>query len=140
MSEFKILEDGAFGDYEFEAKADSLESLFEICARATFEAMTDVSKVRAEHEMNFDVAAESIEELLYAFLAEIIYIKDVENIFLSEFDIKLEEGFVLGCKARGEYIDREKHVLRTDVKAVTYHKLEIKKIDDGYGAHVLLDL
>ncbi|MCP4580237.1 MAG: archease [candidate division Zixibacteria bacterium] len=140
MGEFKVVEEGAFGDFEFEAKADTLEKLFETCGLATFEAMTDVSRVEAIVEIHFDVSAESLEELLYAFLAELIYVKDVDSVFISKYDISLQENYDLSCKAWGEIIDSEKHNLRTDVKAVTYHKLEIKKSNGGYSAHVILDL
>jgi len=140
MTEFKIIEEGAFGDYEFEAKAETLEKLFEICGLATFEAMTDVSIVKAIDGIQFNISADSLEELLYAFLAELIYIKDVDSIFINKYDISLVGEFDLNCKAWGEAIDNKKHSLRTDVKAVTYHKLEVKKCDSGYSAHVILDL
>jgi len=140
MASFKVIEEGAFGDYEFVAEAESLEKLFDICGLATFEAVTDVSKVEALEEMNFAISTESLEELLFLFLAELIYIKDTENIFFSRFEIKITNKFKLSCKAYGERIDNKKHTLKTDVKAVTYHKLEVVKKSDGYGAHVILDL
>ena len=140
MAAFKIIEEGAFGDYEFEAEAESLENLFSVCGLATFEAMTDVSGVEIVEERYFDISAESLEELLYLFLAELIYIKDTENIFFSRFEIMITDKFKLKCKALGECINQKKHTLKTDVKAATYHKLEVFQKDDGYGAHVILDL
>lgn len=140
MAKFKVIEEGAFADYEFEAEADSREELFKICAIATFEAMTDVSKVKPERTIEFEATGETDEELLYAFLAELIYIKDVQRIFLSEFKITIEEKFKLKCEASGEIINPGKHELRTDVKAVTYHRLEFKETDKGYSAHAILDL
>jgi SHS2 domain-containing protein len=140
MATFKIIEEGAFGDYEFEAEAESLEKLFSVCALATFEAVTDVSEVAAIEARTFDISAESLEELLYLFLAELICIKDTENIFFSRFEISIGDKFKLSCKASGERINGKKHTLKTDVKAVTYHKLEVGKKGTGYGAHVILDL
>jgi len=140
MAAFRVIEEGAFGDYEFEAEAQSLEKLFDVCGLATFEAMTDVSKVESAEEMKFDVSAESLEELLYLFLAELIYIKDTENIFFCRFEVVITDNFKLNCRALGERINDKKHALKTDVKAVTYHKLEVIKKDAGYGAHVILDL
>ena len=161
---YKIIEEGAFADFEFEAYGDSLEELFAVCGLASFEAMTDTSKVELKKTVEFDVSAETIEDLLFAFLAELIYIKDVEKIFFKQFDIEIsgdssysdwiQRGRMqyaptrqiksaclkLKCKATGEYIDRNKHDLRTDVKAVTYHKLSVNKTNDGYSGHVILDL
>ncbi len=140
MGIFKIIEEGAFADFEFEARAKSIEELFAVCGQATFEAMTDTAKVDLVESVQFDVSASSLEDLLFTFLAELIYLKDVQKIFFSKFEIEISDKFDLSCKANGEYIDNKKHDLRTDVKAVTYHKLSIKKDDTGYSAHVILDL
>jgi len=140
MGIFKIIEEGAFADFEFEARAESIEELFAVCGQATFEAMTDTAKVDLIESVQFDVSASTLEDLLFTFLAELIYLKDVKKIFFSKFEIEISDKFDLSCKATGEYIDNKKHDLRTDVKAVTYHKLSIKKDDTGYSAHVILDL
>jgi SHS2 domain-containing protein len=140
MGTFKIIEEGAFADFEFEAKGDSLEDLFAVCGRATFEAMTDTTKVDRKKEIQLSVSADNLDDLMFSFLSELIYLKDVEKLFFSEFVINIDESYNLTCKAAGEIIDNDKHDLKTDVKAVTYHKLNIKKEDDGYSAHVILDL
>ena len=140
MAYFKIIEEGAFADYEFIALGETKEALFAICALATFEAMADMSQIQPVDEIRFDITAENDTELLFAFLAELIYLKDVEKILLVQYDIKLSEDYKLSCIARGEKIDQLKHDLKTDVKAVTYHHFELKQTPDGYSAHVILDL
>ena len=140
MAKFRIIEEGAFADYEFEADADTKENLFAICGIAVFEAMTDVTKIQPAERIELEVTAENDTDLLYSFLAELIYIKDTENVFLAKFELTFKEGFGLACSAYGEHIDRERHDLKTDVKAVTYHNFKFEKISSGYRAHVILDL
>jgi SHS2 domain-containing protein len=140
MAEFRILEEGAFGDYEFEARAEARTGLFEICGIAAFEAMTDVTVIKPVDEIDFTITAENDLELLYAFLSELIYIKDTENIFFCKFDIEIKEESKLTCKAYGEHIDHSRHPLKTDVKAVTYHKFKFVQTETGFVAHVILDL
>jgi SHS2 domain-containing protein len=140
MAEFRVIEAGAFADYEFEAEADTREELYAICAVAAFDAMTNVANIKPEKTIEFEVAANNDEDLLYAFLAELIYIKDIEHTLFGKFEINLIEEFRLKCRASGELIDPRKQELKTDVKAVTYHKLKFGKSDRGYSAHVILDL
>lgn len=140
MAEYKIIESGAFADYEFEASADTLNELFKVCAIACFEAMTDTSKIECTEEFEFELEAENREELLFAFLAELIYLKDVESILLGKFNVTLIEETKLKCVCRGTRIDLSTHELRTDVKAVTYHHFKLEQTGDGYTAHVILDL
>ena len=140
MAEFIVIEEGASSDYEFQATAETLEELFAICGVATFNCIADVHKVKAVEKIKFGVKAENLEDLLYAFLAELIYIKDTEKLLLSKFAIDIKEGFKLKCQAFGEHINADKHELKTDVKAVTYHQLKVEKTGNGYSAHVILDL
>ena len=137
---YKIIEDGAFADFEFEATASTLPELFGVCAQALFGVMTDLSKVAPREMLKFALAADTREDLLFAFLAELIYIKDVHGIFLKDFKVSIIDEFKLECQAAGEHIDNEKHEILTDVKAVTYHKLTVRRAEDGYTAHVILDL
>jgi SHS2 domain-containing protein len=140
MTDFRIIEEGAFGDYEFEAEADTKEEIFGICGKALFEAVTDTAKISTTQKNEFEVFADNDIDLLYAFLAELIYIKDTENVFLAKFELTFREGSGLTCIAYGEPIDRQRHVLKTDVKAVTYHNFVFERTAAGYRARVILDL
>ena len=140
MAKIRILGDGAFADFEFEAQADSLEELFAQCGKAVFLAMTDLCNIRAQTAVEFTVKGETLEDLLFAFLSELIFIKDTRKIFFCDFIVEIKEGYSIYCKAIGEPIDRYKHLTKTDVKAATYHKLAIKKTNSGYTVRVILDL
>jgi SHS2 domain-containing protein len=141
-SGYKYLDGIAPADQAFEAWGDTLEKLFAACAEATFEVMTDLSKVEAKRSLPLEIEAETLEQLLYLFLSEIIYLKDTERSFFNKFDLRIGAGkeFRLSGKVSGEKIDSEKQVLKTDVKAVTYHQFQVKKRKDGYYARVVLDL
>lgn len=138
---FEIIEDLVSGDYAFAARGETLEELFASCAAACFSAMTDLDRVDSALSRTIDIGAEGFEDLLFNFLAELIYLKDTEKIFFSEFDMEIDPGkYSLKGIARGESINYNKHEIRTDVKAVTYHNLKVWQTDDGYEARVILDL
>jgi SHS2 domain-containing protein len=140
MSDIRIIEDGAFADFEFEAHAETLEELFAQCGKAVFTAITDITKVSPLQEIKFEVKGETIEDLLFSFLAELIYLKDTRKMFFSKFDIEISGQYKLYCRAMGEPIDRQKHQTKADVKAPTYHKLKIEQTDTGFTVRVILDL
>jgi SHS2 domain-containing protein len=139
---YRYIDEIAPADQAFEAWGNTLEELFSSCAEATFEVMTDLSKVEPRKSIPVGIVAETLDELLYLFLSEIIYLKDTKRSFYNRFDLRIEAGneFSLSGKLSGEKIDSEKHVLKTDVKAVTYHQFQVKKTKDGYYARVVLDL
>ncbi len=136
-----MFENFASADYLFDAYGNNLNELFAACAWACFSAMTNPEKVRPSSEFSVELEAENVEELLYNFISELIYLKDVKRLFLSAFDINIAaDKRSLKAVVAGESIDYNMHTIKTDVKAATYHDLRIEKTDGGYKARMLLDL
>ena len=141
MGKYRFLEDVAIADSAFEAEGESLEELFEACAQATFEVMADTQTVKAKKKEEIELKSENLDELLFNWLAELIYLKDFKTTFFSKYEIKIEKpnGYKLRASVWGEKIDAEKHKVKVDVKAVTYHHLEVKKTGNKWIAKVILD-
>jgi SHS2 domain-containing protein len=138
---YKVCDDFATADYIFDAYGDTLNELFAACAAACFHAITDLEKVQPLKVLKFEIKADNIEDLLFSFISELIYLKDTEKLFLSEFDIDISpDRKILKAVVAGEPIDYDKHTIKTDVKAATYHNLKIDKTDSGYKVRMLLDL
>ncbi|MDO8538160.1 MAG: archease [archaeon] len=138
---FKFLEDEATADIAFTAENSSINGLFEDCAKALFETMVDTSLVKQKREKKLSLKEESVEKLLYKFLQELVYLKDVEYTVYSSFSVKVDETKnSLEATLKGEPIDQTKHGFREDVKAVTLHLFELKKQGNNWTAKVLLDV
>jgi SHS2 domain-containing protein len=140
MGSIRVIENGAFADFEFEAYGETLPDLFAQCGKAVFMAITDIDTISASQKVEFEVSGETLEDLLFAFLSELIFLKDTRKMFFCDFAIEITGSYQLYCKAMGETIDRQKHQTKTDVKAPTYHKLKITQDETGFGAKVILDL
>jgi SHS2 domain-containing protein len=141
MGKYRFLENVAIADSAFEAQAENIEDLFQTCAQATFEVMADTSTIEPKLKENVELAGENLEELLFDWLAELIYLKDSKSILFGKFEVKIEEkeGYRLTATVWGEPADQKKHKVRVDVKAVTYHLLEVKQVKDMWTAKVVLD-
>ncbi|MEE9555115.1 MAG: archease [candidate division Zixibacteria bacterium] len=138
---FRIIEELPSADFIFDAFGENLEELFSNCAKACFFAMTDSDGVEPSSDFHFEVEGETSDDLLYSFISELIFLKDSESIFLSEFDIEIDKaGKSLKAVVRGEKIDYNKHVIKTDVKAATYHDLHIRDDNGRFMVRMILDL
>ena len=51
-----------------------------------------------------------------------------------------DDGLSLRGEVGGEPIDRERHVLDHEVKAVTHHGLDLRREGGGWVAEVILDI
>jgi SHS2 domain-containing protein len=124
-------------DIGIKAYGESVEESFANAALGMFNVMTDVSKVEPVGEYDVKVESDNLENLLVDWLGELLFLHETQDVLLSEFDVKIED-LSLTAKVRGETLDRKKHELKDDVKAITYHMLEVNQ-EEGY-LKVLLDI
>lgn len=124
-------------DIGIKAYGESVEESFANAALGMFNVMTDVSKVEPVGEYDVKVESDNLENLLVDWLGELLFLHETQDVLLSEFDVKIEDSS-LTAKVRGETLDRKKHELKDDVKAITYHMLEVNQ-EEGY-LKVLLDI
>lgn len=141
---YKYLEEVAIADVAFEASGRTLDELFESSGFALTNAMIkDLSKIEQKIEKSFEVEAEDVEMLLFNFLQELIFYKDAERLLFNKFDLDIvqkEDGWLLSARAYGEEIDREKHELLADVKAVALHNFKVEETEKGWRASVIVDV
>jgi len=144
MLKYKLLEGVALADVAYEAYGETMEELFANVGEAVEQTMVDTVTVTPSQSSKCKVQNAKLEDLLLDFLNRLVFLKDSKQTLFSRFDIKIKkldaEGYRLNASCWGEKIDPVKHKLRCDVKAVTRHLLEIKKIKNYYRATVVLDI
>ena len=145
QSGFRFLSNIALADVAFVARGDSLPTLFESAARALTEVMVDRRTLLGRVERTIELTSPTVDRLLYDLLTELIVIKDVDSLLFKDFKVTVLPGKEksLTCETRGEEIDRARHALRNDVKAVTMHMFGVKKQarrGGGWEATVVLDI
>lgn len=119
----------------------SLADLFERCAAAMFDQLVDLSTVRTDMvELVVEVEAQNIEELLVAFLGELLGEAMVRGVVFGAFEVEMLEGARIKARAWGEPLERERHGFKTELKAVTYHALSVDPTSQGWRAQVLFDI
>ena len=125
------------------AYGDSLEEAFENAALALFEVMTDTSTVEPRRKDVFEVEGFDELSLLYSWIESFIIAFDVDLKLYSTFKIekieKTQDGFKLRGNAWGETFNPTKHPSRSEVKAITYHEMEILR-QNGIQLRFILDL
>ncbi|MDG6911027.1 MAG: archease [Nitrososphaerota archaeon] len=138
---FRYLPDVALADVAFEAEAGSLGELFESCALALTDIMVDPATLEPAVTREISLESDDADRLLYDFLTELIVAKDVDSLLFKEYSVEIApDGRSLRATARGEPIDRERHSLRNDVKAVTMHMFGITREGGGWMATIVLDI
>ena len=139
---YKFMEDVAIADVCIEATGKTKEEMFENAGLATTSVMVELKTLGKKVKDNFTIEAESLNKLLYEFLEEIVYIKDTDGILFSKYKIKLSKDklYKIKVKCEGEKINSKKQTLLADVKAVTLHMFEVKKVNCKWYCRFVLDI
>lgn len=139
---FEFLEHQA--DAYIAAYGKTLEKAFENAALATFEIMTQTNKITPKHEETVEVEGYDQKALLYNWLETLLVKFDTKQTLYNKFAIdkiqKTDRGYKLKATIKGEKYNPKKHPQKVGVKAVTYHRMEIKKKPSKTTVKFILDI
>lgn len=127
-------------DVGVEATGDSLDAVFAAVADGLTEAHCESVPDDVGEHFPVSVAAESREALLFDYLDELIYQRDVRNVLPVDNEVVIEEtddGYTLAGRARGVPIEE---IDAREVKAVTYSEMRVEETEDGWYGYVVLDV
>jgi SHS2 domain-containing protein len=109
-------------------------------ARALFDIITDSETVRGASKVLVNVQADTDEQLLVAWLTELLFLHETELWLFSRFDIKRAGRGGIEAEVWGERLDSDRHPIDREVKAVTYHRLGLERDKDRLRTTIVFDL
>jgi SHS2 domain-containing protein len=150
-------------DVIIEAFGTTLEEAFVNSAKGLVNTMFDINYPHNEQlacnlrELEIEAKGYDYNSLLYDWLEKVLLIVLVDRILVSSFKIKILSptspnakipntgdqsfwAFYLEGVARGEPISLDRHEYKVEVKAITYHGMEVKQENDRFVTKFLVDL
>lgn len=133
---YEILDHPA--DLKIRAFGKDLKEVFVNMAQALAEQQSPVQASAKGAAEEIKVESDSLESLFVDWLSEILYRGEVNKKVYSDFEIMefSEKPYKIKAKIRGVAV-KSKNI---DIKAVTYHELEIKKNGDHWEVIVVFDI
>ena len=87
-----FLEDIAIADIAYEAYGKDLNELFENAAFAIFELSANLETVDTKKKIEFELDNDKIDNLLYDFLSEILFLKDSNYMVFKKVKVDIDEN------------------------------------------------
>jgi len=134
---FEVIDHTA--DVGIVARGRDLAELFVSAARGMFFFIIPGGGVEPRERQPVTVEAEDLEGLLIAWLNELLVILNGEAFLPADFLVEEITETRLRAVLAGEAVDPRRHQFRLDVKAATYHMLEINR-NDIWSARVIFDV
>jgi len=112
-------------------------------ARAMFSAMIDPDSIDPNVNKTFLLEANDLPALMHDYLSEILFLFETEGLVFGDFVVSVEQKgamYKLSAVLSGEKFNKKKHIVLTDIKAVTYHDLVVEERSGQWVAEVLCDI
>ena len=144
MRKYSVLKHTA--DYKIRAFGKDLPELFSNAAAAMTEFLYKNAKLKtqpfdstqgrsAKDKRIIKIKSRDLKALLVDWLSELLYLSDANNLAYLKFNFKRLTETELAAEVFGFSAEP-----KDDIKAVTYHGLEIKEVKGGWEAVVLFDI
>jgi SHS2 domain-containing protein len=141
MEKYRILPHPSDG--KFRAFGATLEEAFVNAALGTVSLMWDWISLRSAASFPVRARGRDLEQLLYQFLEEILFLFETRNFLLASVeDMKIEKdesGFRLQAVFRGDDAKNAVEIFGV-VKAITYNEMKIEEDCGGWSIQVVVDM
>ena len=113
--------------------------LFRNSALALTDLMTDASLVKSTHACHVRVSGADWQDLMVNWLRELLYLWAGEEKFIQDVDIESICEHEIGAIVRLERYSPKRHILKNEIKAVTYHQIQVFDNGKGWQAQIIFD-
>lgn len=140
MSNYKFFDHTA--DIGVEVTGRTRKELFVNAAGALFDVMIlhKAGRATAKRQKKISVEGSDAADLLINFLREILYLFNGEKFVTGSCEIIKFTNKALQARLTGESFNNKKHLIKTEIKAVTYSGAKVERLKDGWRARVIFDV
>jgi SHS2 domain-containing protein len=136
MPAFGFRERAHTADLELEVWAPDLPGLLEQAARGMYSLSGLKLKDGPTQEYQVELNAQDAESLVVRFLTELLLIAESVRMGFDQFTITVEDKYYLQANLSGQFIES----LSKEIKAVTYHNLEVIHTSQGLSVNIVFDV
>ena len=114
--------------------------LFRNAARALTDVITDHRSVVAAKSLNLSVTGLDWPDLMVNWLRELLYLWSGEDLLVASVEVTRINVQKIAAVAWVEPYSPERHRIHQEVKAVTYHQIDVSEHLTGWEAKIILDV
>ncbi len=128
-------------DAFIEVTASTLNEAFTLAAQSVVDITLDRDAIEEKAQRKLTVSAQDLTYLLFNWLEEVNYQIITEGFSIARFSLEISKNslYRLNATAYGEPINLKKHHYKIEIKAPTFHMMEIKQ-NGGVTMRFLMDL
>ena len=127
-------------DFGIHVFGDNAKNLFQNAAMAMMDQLVETVGLLAQEERRITIKGNDWPDLMVNWLREILYLCVGKEIFTQSIEI---ESIAEKCLTAHLWVDpfsAERHTLRSEIKAVTYHQVQVFGTGNRWEAKIIFDI
>lgn len=117
-----------------------LPDLVEPAGQGLYAVIGDLLAGNATEPLHFAISGEEPALLLRDYLAELLRLFEMEQQIVTAVTVEEFSNSHIAVTARLCHVDRTRSQYEHEVKAITYHELQIRPVSGGYEATYIVDI
>jgi SHS2 domain-containing protein len=116
------------------------QSLFTNAALALFDVITETDVLKGRDSCNITASGEDWSDLMINWLREILYLWNGREMLVKSVQILSLSENKISAKIYFDIYMPGLHIIKTEIKAVTYHQIQVKSSPSGWEAQIIFDI
>jgi len=127
-------------DFGMQVFGSDSQELFTNAALALFDVITEMDVLKGRDSCNIKVSGEDWPDLMINWLRELLYLWNGKAMLVKSVQILTLSESHISAKIYFDAYKPDRHIINTEIKAVTYHQIQVKGSPSGWKAQIIFDI
>ena len=127
-------------DFGIQVFGSDPQELFTNAALALFDVITEMGELTGHDSCHIRISGEDWSDLMVNWLREILYLWNGKERLVKSVQILSLTEKKIAAKIYFDAYMPDHHTIKTEVKAVTYHQIQVKRSPSGWEARIIFDI
>jgi SHS2 domain-containing protein len=114
--------------------------LFKNAGLAMFDLITRPDRLKPREVIEVAVTGDDPADLMVNYLRELLFLWTGEEQLIKSIEIVNISGTAVSARVSTDCYQPERHEILHEIKAVTYHQIDVSHTTDGWEAKVVFDV
>ncbi len=127
-------------DFRIHVFGSDPKELFANAAWAMFDIITEIDQLKGLDSCNIEVSGNDWPDLMVNWLREVLYLWNGRELLVKSFHIISLSENNLSVRVNFDPFNSDRHIIKTEIKAVTYHQIQVNSSPSGWEAKIIFDV
>jgi len=127
-------------DFGIHVYGSDSKELFANAAWAVFDLITEMDQLTGLDSCDIEVSGDDWPDLMVNWLREVLYLWNGKELLVKKARILSLSETELTATLECDPFNPDRHVIKTEIKAVTYHQIQVNSSPSGWESRIIFDV